>query len=105
MSCSVHRKLRQLQSTRLNPLVKANSTPRSLQSATPIPTLILSVRSPKTDLPEITPLQTIIDRLPGHTVIQDQEQEVRVALHSRSTMAPAAIEAIEEAGTTIEVEA
>ena len=103
MSCLKLRKLRQLQSTGLNPLVKANSTPRSLQSATPTPTLILSVRSPKTDLPEITPLQTTIDRLPGNTVIQ--EQEARVAVHSRSTMAPAAIEAIEEAGTTIGVEA
>ena len=49
-------------------------------------------------LPQIT-----IDRLPGPTRIQ--EQAARVARHSPSTMAPVAIEAIEEVGTTTGVEA
>ena len=103
MSYSEHRKLRLLQSTRLNPLAKANSTSRSLLSATPILTPILSVRSLKTDLPGITPRPTTIDLVLGPTAVQ--EREARVAPRSPSTMAPAAIEAIEEGGTIIGVEA
>lgn len=102
MSFSRHRKLRLLQSTRLNPLVKANSTLRNLLSATPIPTLILSVRSPKTALHGITPPQTTIDRLPGYMVTRGQE--ARVAVHSLSIVALAAIEVIVGPGTTIGVE-
>lgn len=103
MSCSRLRRLRLLQSTRLNPSVKANSTRKGLQSATPTPTPILSARSPKTGLPGITLPQTIIDRLPGHTVVQGQE--ARAVLHMPSTMGPVAIEAIEEVGITTVVEA
>ena len=102
MSFSKHRKLRLLQNTRLNPLVKANSTPRNSLSATPIPTLILSVRSLKTGLHGTTPPQTIIDRLPGHMVTRGQE--ARVAVHSPSIVALAAIEVIVGAVTTIGVE-
>ena len=103
MSYSKHRKLRLLQSTRLNSLVKASSTRKNLQSAIPIPTPILSVRSPKTGLPEIMLPQITTDRLLGHTVIQ--EQEVRVARHSLLIMAPVATEAIEEVDIIIGVEA
>lgn len=102
MSCSKHRKLRLLQSTRLNFLVKASSTRKDLQSAIPIPTPIPSVRFPKTGLPEIMPPQITIDRLLGHTVIQ--EQEVRMARHNLSTMAPVATEAIEAVDIIIGVE-
>ena len=102
MSFSKHRKLRLLQSTRLNPLVKANSTPRNSLSATPIPTPILSVRSPKTGLHGTIPPQTTIDRLPGRMVTRGQE--ARVAVHSPSIVALAAIEAIVGAGTTTGVE-
>lgn len=103
MSYSKHRKLRLLQSTRLNPSVKANNTPRNSQSATPIHIPILSVRSQRRGLRGTTFLQITADRLPGHTVVQDQE--ARVARHRGSTMAPVAIEATEEVGTTIGVEA
>ena len=103
MSYSRHRKLRLLQSTRLNPLVKVNSTPKSLRLATPTPTRILSVRSPKTGLLETTLPQIVIDQLLGRTLVQ--EQEARVARHTLSTMGPVAIEAIEEVGTTTGVEA
>lgn len=103
MSYSKHRKLRLQQSTRLSPLGKANSTRRNLQSAIQIPTPILSVRFPKTGLPEIMHPQITIDRLLGHTVVQ--EQGARVARHSLSTIAPVVIEATEEVGITIEVEA
>lgn len=103
MSYSKHRKLRLLQSTRLNPLGKANSTRKNLQSATQIPTPTHSVHFRKMGLPETTLPQIPIDRLPGRTVAQ--EQEARVARHSPSTIAPVAIEATEQVGTTIGVEA
>ena len=103
MSYSKHRKLQLLQSTRLNRLGKANSTQKSSQSATQIPTPILSVRFPKTGLPEIMLPQTTIDQLPAHTVVE--EREAQVARHNPSTMAPVAIEATEEADTTIGLEA
>ena len=103
MSCSKHHKLRLLQSTGLNLSAKASNTRKSLLSATPIPTLILSVRFPKTVLPEITLPQILTDRLPHHTVVQ--EREARVARHNLSTMALVAIEVIGEAVTTIGVEA
>ena len=102
MSFSKHRKLRPLQSTRLNPLVKANSTLRNSLSATPTPTPILSVRSPKTGLHGITPPQITIDRLQGYMVTRGQE--ARVAAHSLSIVALAAIEVIVGPGTTIGVE-
>lgn len=103
MSFSKHHRLRPLQSTKSNPLVKANSTQRNFLSAIPIPTPILSALSPKTGLPGITLPQTTIDLLLGPTAVQ--EQEVQVLPHSPSAKAPAAIEVIEEAGTTTEVEA
>ena len=102
MSFSKHRKLRLLQSTRLNPLVKANSTPKNSLSATPIPTPILSVPSPKTGLHGTTPPQTTIDRLPGHMVTPGQE--ARLAVHSPSIVDLVAIEVIVGAGTAIGVE-
>ena len=104
MSYSELRKLRLPQSTKLSLLVKANSTRKGLQSATPIPTPTLFVRFLKTALPETMLPPITIDRLPDHTAMWGQEP--LVARHSPSTtMAPVAIVAIEEEGTTIVVEA
>ena len=54
-------------------------------------------------LPGTTPPQTTIDRLPDHMVVK--EQEAQAAPHNPSTTALVAIEAIEEVGTIIAVEA